>query len=112
MAKNPLKQIVSLEEVAEICEISSRHLRRIFDERGTPRAGYGKVELGVGLGAFLDHSELTLAREMAGRWVDDPEMQTFLVNAIIARWRGYADKIAKLAAPRVGPHTRRRAQVL
>lgn len=101
-----LDAIISIEELATICEVSSRHLRRILDERRVARAAHGMVKLAAGMSAFLRHGELIQAREIAARWVDDPEMQRFLTSCLIARWRGFESEITAFANWSEGPPPR------
>lgn len=88
----------SVERLAQMVELSSRHVRRILDERGVPRVRHGEVALGVGLRAVICHLEETKAQTWVRAWVDDPEMQRFLAAALVARWRGHEDTILKLGA--------------
>ena len=83
----------------EVCQISPRRLQQIMQERGTPRAGHGKVRMVDGIQAFLRNAELNAARDIAKKWTDDPEYQQVVVSALILHWRGLGPHLAKLAAP-------------
>ena len=72
----------------EICEVTPRRLQQILQERGTPRAGHGKVRLSDGLHAFLRHTEEALARQRVSKMVDDPALQRVFEKALIRHWRG------------------------
>jgi len=87
----------------EVCDISPRRLQQIMQERGTPRAGHGKVRMVDGIRAFLRNAEISSARDVAKKWTDDPDLQQFLVSALIAYWRGFGPEIAAFAGWEDGP---------
>lgn len=98
------KTVLSLDHIVdiawlaeEICDITPRRLQQIMKEQRIRRAAHGKVRLGDGVRAFIRNAEQTEARKIAKNWTNDDELQQLVIYALIARWRGHTDKIAKLA---------------